>query len=479
MQIPVFSMILTGLALCLPSGALYAQNIIQLNDFTSLPMKNAYTADHAVVALNSRGDAFVVWDAQIKINGSSPRKFRSGVQGVFMRRTSLTTWSVPSKSSVITLGDPNAFSIGSDEKCHKPDIIAQGNNFVVTWPRIELISGNSRLEAVEISVHPQGPIRINRPDSFSGIGWVVEDGLTSGDAGIMPDLVRVDPTTGFPSQVAAVYSHSTSISGSEREYEIRLTGMDFSVSPPNFTQPQTLVQDVCMDDHPAGLVGGRVLPDAVSDDYGNLVLAWENFKLAGHQGAPTDLGFIQVTRFSLSSGCPIALETNVFYGLTTSSKQRRPMLSTSHADSRNSVSLSWGEVFDAVADDATLFCKDLEYLNPSTTGSVTISDSGFSNLPGWQAALPIPLTGKNLRYLFSNHYLAGQTPSISAFQFGTVAGMEYFPQLKGIGPRRVSVDLLEMNRSSIYSNRILALAYEAARGSVNPYPKIFVGFTSL
>ncbi|MBO46598.1 MAG: hypothetical protein CMJ96_06835 [Planctomycetes bacterium] len=452
---------------------------LHLGDSVRLPQLGTLPADHAVVALNDRGDIFVAWSAKYETPLNPLQSSESSVQGLFLRRLSQTEWLEPGPAGVLLLGDPNANILSSSEKCHKPDVVATGNNFVVTWPRIDSTTGTAYLEAVQIEPTANG-INIHAPDPVNlKYGWPVDKNLHSGEGGVMPDLAVIPPEHGVPFQAIVCYAHeSLSIGRKYREYDVRLSFLDFSTPTPSFSPPFPLITGSHMDEHPEGTPGGRVLPDALIDDKANLILVWETFTRTGHDGAQADEGLIQLRRYDLRQGSFVLINSKSFRGPSPTQLQRRPMLATSHADNRNDVTLTWGELYDVATDTANLYAGEIDFLGSKPGSHMTFRNSNYPNRVDWAAATPVPLHGKELRYVFSNHYHHGSPVAISAYK-GFPTKKESSLTLSGISPRRPALDLLESDRHIHYSDRLLAVSYEAKTSSTSNYSKIFLAIGSL
>ena len=94
-----------------------------------------------------------------------------------------------------------------------------------------------------------------------------------------------------------------------------------------------------------------MLVDVVEDDFDNLVVAWEDFRIAGH-GVSVDTGKIHLNRYRYKNGGLHVLEEMTFEGTSSNQVVRRPNLATSHYDQVNSVSLAFAELYDFPTSDA-------------------------------------------------------------------------------------------------------------------------------
>ncbi len=437
-----------------------AQGTALLQDVIELPRLGGGEADHATVALNANGDAFVTWHARTAFGG--PHQ----VEGVLVRRGSGMSWQIPAPADTILLGDPSLALLSPFEECTKPDVVALGNDFLVVWPRNAPFSGFSQLEAALVVVPPAGPPVVDQ--ALPGQGWVVDANVVGGDAGVMPDLSAREA---FPGTAAVVYASETFAQAALREYEVRATTLDFSVSPPVVAAPTVVASGVPVDNTTWGPAGGRVLPDLVEDDFGHFVLAYESFELSVHHGLPTDEGHIVVHRLQENAGAWSVLETHVMNGLVLEYRQRRPNLATSRADGSNTVSISWFEQGNGLLDDIDTRYGELDFLGGNQVGTVSQFNYVFPNLPKRDHSLSVPLHSPGFRTLICSRWFS--------FMTGVVA----FSALPAIPERplpnqpdwswRPAADLLEIGAPGARNSRLIAVSYEG-NSPVTPFDVIFL-----
>ncbi len=155
-------------------------------------------ADHATVAINQFGDIVVADHADF----TATRKL---VEATVIPCVAPHAWET---RPPILLGDPQRNVFGSD-LCHKPDVAALGDgSFAVVWARFSSTDpARCRLETAQIITRDaQGRLYANAivKTRAAGEGWVVDDNLNAGVAGVMPD-VSADP--GNPLACFTVYAH--------------------------------------------------------------------------------------------------------------------------------------------------------------------------------------------------------------------------------------------------------------------------------
>ena len=416
-------------------------------------------ADHATIAVNAEGDIFVCWQtARPDLSGTENIK---QVEGVFIPRVGQQGWDTPTISDVVVLGDPSLGVLGASETCRKPDVVAVGNNFVVTWPRNIPGGGMGQIEAAHIVRGANGTFTVD--SEAPGRGYVVDPNVLSGDAGMMPDLVEL---TRADDLAGVVYVHETLNTGgpnADREYDIRFALIDFGVSPPNITGPTNAVSGLPMDDGPTGPPGGGlVLPDIVEDDFGRLVLAYETYsEFIGTYNAT-----IEVKRYSEISGLLLELDGYTFTSFGThndpvdpANRLRRPNLSSSRNDVKNAVSITWMEIEAVQAGDVQSWHYDLNFQGGAASGPVVVVNLGFDNNQR-RTQHPVPVTADQMRLALAVHNLPAQdvVAASAPIQFN---GLKEMPTTFTLEPVRPAADVWELQPSGERGRRIIPVCYEA------------------
>lgn len=387
------------------ASPLAAQQAFTYGQDVILPRFGPQGADHATVATNSFGDAFVAYHST----------FASGyhlVEGMAIQHQGGGQFQTGTGNH-FALGNQGLAIFGQDS-CIKPDVVAMPDgNFVVAWSRLDKTEQQlDRIEMCRIVMRDANgnllPTAVVE-SAQAGEGFVIDPAFDGHDSGGMVDLVNLEDGT-----VAAVYAHQTSNSSDAqgntwRDYDLRLTRVDWTVDPsdPNFISPPVVLQSNVPFDNPWNQVprGGQVLPDVVLDDYGNLVVAHEEFWMDGHGGVSgSNLGRIVVRRVSgFGSAAPLTEINFAEFTHDPLRAQRRPNLSTSRSDSRNSVSLTWGH-------DDVWFLTDLilsqELIFNGT--SLTTRNLYWPNSPLFTDDLPTIVHGANsLRATIGTRQVSG------------------------------------------------------------------------
>jgi hypothetical protein len=360
-------------------------------------------SDHGVVAFNDSNDLCVAFQTRSNYPDGPWQ-----VEAVVLEYMGEGQWDCPSRSSVLVLGSPQGVLPSADqEECKKPDIVAIGDDFFVVWTRLDqsdLQTNPARTGIIECASIRKDSSGWTLDTSSAGVGFPLDSLVVPGRAGCMPALARLDQSS--PYSIGVVYTSETarSIGTIEFEYSVQFLGVN-----PNdltsFTGPHSLVDDVPFDWNASDL-SGRILPDAVGDDDGNLVVIWEALEDDG-TGTNSRLGSIHIASFSdPTAGLPSTsppLDGRQDYQI-----RRRPNLST-EAGSPNTLLASWGVGFDttngnALGDwDTTVLLLDMTNL---TAGQPAVTELPFPNLPNLHHKFPLPAIhgGQSTCFLTEGNY---------------------------------------------------------------------------
>lgn len=366
------------------------------NEVFELPTASPWLgkADHVVSAINDRGDIFVTWSASVFQIGHPYAEMRR-VEGAFLRRTNDFRWKL---YPTVTLGEtqpslmPGGVPIfANGDNCRKPDVVATGNDFIVAWQRLEIgNSPNGYLECARIQVSDIGEPVVNLAHP-AGIGFLLDDQVDLRHAGGMVDLAY--DHSGHGNQVVAVYASRIAAqptkSGNVYDFELRAVPFGFqgNQTAPQIKHVQVLVDDVALDDFIRGDPrGGRVLPDAVFDQFGKLVVAYEDFRLAVRTGT-ADQGHISLRRFEVKrNGTFTELNNQSLVGTNPQLAMRRPNLMRS-GDSQV-IDLAFGErIIPGQATD--VFHYTVQY--PDAVSDAVLTDLQSTMTAGIDEDLPVPV----------------------------------------------------------------------------------------
>lgn len=474
--------VLTSVALFLAASPLAsAQTPVTANTVVELPSHAPIDgkADHETIAMNKRGDVFVVWSSSV-FPLTGPDSVVRRVEGAFFRRTGTTTWDLY-PTVILGEADPIALPSGvsiyaAGDICRKADVVAVDNNFVVAWQRLENAdTANGRIEVALIEAPVSGNANYHLSDP-SGIGWIL-DNFDPRGAGGMLDLAC---QRGTSSPIAVAYAHRTNkfaIGVSDFAWDFDLRALTFDFPTPGLAPTVNVVNtltNVPFDDISASAVGrGRVLPDLVFDSWGNLVIAFEDFARGERISASDpDYGQIHLNRYSIDSfGVFTELNAQVLLGNNTEFAQRRPNLFRSPFNT--AVSIAWGEI-ELPADSIKLFHMDAVY--PNATDDASFVDHAPTPVPNnIDPDVPTPLQYKTVRGVVitvdpsPGSYHAG-------YQLSNSTKWVLLGDFTGKLPWRPALDVLE-NDPARPGKGIISLAFEG-RDSTS-LSRIFTEFLTL
>lgn len=425
-----------------------AQTPVTANSVVELPSHAPIDgkADHETVAINKRGDAFVVWSSSI-FPLSGPDSAARRVEGAFFRRTGATTWDLY-PTVILGEADPVALPSGvnvypAGDICRKADVVAAGNNFVVGWQRLENSdTPNGRIEVALIEAPVSGNANYHLMDP-SGIGWIL-DTFDPRDAGGMLDLACQRGTNG---PIAVAYAHRTNkfaIGPGDFavDFDLRALTFDFPTpgAAPTTNAVNTLV-NLPFDDLSASATSrGRVLPDLVFDSWGNLVIAFEDFARGERIGVnEPDYGQIRLHRYSID-GLGVFTEVNAqsLLGTSTEYAQRRPNLFRSPRN--DAISIAWGEVL-LPSNVIDIFHKDAVY--PNAIDDATFVDHAPTVVPnGIEPGVPTPFQYKSIRGVVIS---VDVNPGAfhAGYQLSNSTKWQLLYDFEGKQPWRPALDVLE------------------------------------
>lgn len=444
--------------------ALSAQSLFGFEECIELPNLSLDSADHAVLAINDNGDIFVAWHSFRSDLFGTPRQ----VEGAFLKRTGPGTWKSPDPATdVFLLGDPVMGIYGSIDNCRKPDVVAIGNDFVVTWPRGYVFTDPvNRLEAAHIQVDGSGYAAVRSPGP--GVGYLLDANINKGGAGVMPDLIH-DPA--IPGTASVIYAHEITEQSGRRDYELRIVSMDFR-NGANIFPKKTLVPSFPLDNSKnlGAPPGGMVLPDAVVDDFGNIVVAYGEYVREGHNGATEDEGTLVVKRFGVNGLDFIEYETIRLHGRAFNHRQRRPNVATSRNDVNNSVMLSWMDNPDQEGADVDVATVEMLF-SDNHLGQVIVNDQSFPNIADRSDYYPIPVQAKAMRLTFNIRVEPTSGRKLTAYVRNQGPNL-LDVNISATQPWRPHADMLEVPPYGAKDSRIIPMCFEAE--STGGTTRIFV-----
>ena len=441
--------VLTSAAFILAASPLAsAQTPVNANSVVELPSHAPIDgkADHETVAINKRGDAFVVWSSSV-FSLSGPDSAVRRVEGAFFRRTGATTWDLY-PTEILGESDPAALPLGlsvysAGDICRKADVVAVDNDFVVAWQRLENAdTANGRVEVAFIEAPVSGNANYHLLDA-AGIGWTL-DTFDPRDAGGMLDLACQRGTSG---PVAVAYAHRTNkfalgVGDFAVDFDLRAMTFEFPTAglAPTVNPVNTLV-NVPFDDLSASATSrGRVLPDLVFDSWGNLVIAFEDFARGERISvSEPDYGQIRLNRYSIDAfGVFTEVNAQALLGSNTEFAQRRPNLFRSPWN--DAVSIAWGEV-QLPSDAIDIFHKDAVY--PNATDDASFVDHAPTVVPfNIEPGVPTPFQYKTVRGVVIT-VDANPGAFHAGFQLSNSPDWNLLYDFEGKQPWRPALDVME------------------------------------
>jgi hypothetical protein len=441
-----------------------AQQQMGFGDSVQLPTFGWQGTDHATLAVNHWGDVCVAYHARMP----------SGqilTEAQVIRYVGTGLWE-SSTADHLLLGDPTRDIYGSQrDNCAKPDVAAlDDGSFCVVWPRTDkqdpLVG---RLEGARILVRDVNGAflpTLTLVTATQGEGFVLDPLAPSGDAGIMPDLCTL---AGGLAAVAYVVEDSRSFGAGGviyRDHTLRIVKLDWTAVPgqSGFLEgPSVAVSGIPLDHAPLyPLVGGLVLPDIVVDDLENLVLAWEQYWVAGHPGyAGGERGEVMVRRLeALNSASPLrVLDESVFTASATSRQQRRPSLSSTRLDTGNDVLLGWSDLKYWPFFSDKIQVRQILYPASNAAGQSLVEDRFWTNDPNWDDGYPATALTSSRQLCFGSRQfparrqiLASSHSAATMFQTPTIVQH----------PQRPAVEVLEATNPAGGNVSVLFISYEGA-----------------
>lgn len=459
----MFSPSALTLALLGLASSLQAQQSFVTGETVELPSMAVGAADHATLATNSFGDVFIANHA----DAASGSKLVEGTAIASLGNHAYRT------SPTLLLGDPSLALLGADT-CRKPDVEAmKDGSFVVVWPRNDRNHvAPSRLEAARIVLRDANGVLLAMPEVHTaspGRGYLLDSNITSGDAGIMPDLVWLGRQDALG--CAVVYAHELSTSQSFnkvfREYELRCVRINWAANPHSSSfrdGPYVLASPIPWDNLLTDpFNGGLILPDVVLDDSSNLVVAFEESIVAPHLGyVGPNRSRICILRFqAFGSSNPLqAIDAVNLSPPASTHRTRRPNLSSSRADLTDSISVSYALQGLQSAISAVGY-QTVDYIPGGNGGYSTPQNAYWIQDPQKEDGLPTTANNGSVRSCFSSRQYPGERKLLTSIARST--GINSFTEVTTpiLYPWRPAVKLVTYNTPSTGNNlTFAAICYE-------------------
>ncbi|KAA3604542.1 MAG: hypothetical protein DWQ01_22160 [Planctomycetota bacterium] len=335
----------------------------------------------------------MVWQSEIPGSGN-----RYSVQGTFLSYDSTTGYLQYQATDF--LGDPGA-NVGIEDACIKPTVVADGDNFVVGWTRVDESYPN-RPYRIEFAYVEAGtsPGQHTVYSESSGVGFPLSDAsgvrtFVAGASGetLGMDTKRKDPISGAPLNhqmvcvnIHSVFSHAGINPGEVlNEYVLYGWQVDFtSPSNPGFTAlvdpslqtPDVLLEDIFVDQLAGGYDGaGRVPPFVRETKGGHLIVSHDAMELEERitNSQNQDYGRVWVHSLRIAAGGSLSCVSSYnFEGPNLDRYQRRTNISADYDTNIERFSIGWLELDSTGANGG----GNLGYFGLTLTGDFDLAQTG-------------------------------------------------------------------------------------------------------
>ena len=462
MRISSYPLSLALIVLVLATKLSMAQSIYNIGETLELPTTGNFEYDHATLALNEHGDIAIANHTKLSVLTG-----RRAVEATFLSYLGGGKFQL---HPPIVLGDSTLGIVGNDD-CRKPDIeVLSDGSFMIVWSRHDM-DGNqpSRLETARtILRNPVNGSLYSQPlldCPQSGEGYVLDNNINQGLAGVMPDIAPY--LSNMPGRAHVVYAHESGRGHSTNnllaEFELREVTVDWrhpSQSSNFSTTPVVLEHSIPFDQPSNDLFpGGLILPDAIVDDYGNLVVAWESYIRKGHLSYTGDpKGSIQVRRYASAYSSTPYLEKDrlTFFGRKKENAQRRPTLSTSREDGHNIVTIGWGDIVYTGNQRSRLHFNNI-FFQSGTLSNTTVRPIPWNEDTGNKDSMPSVNKTENIVAGFAARTFPNSNQLYYSYREGNNAISENIIQTPLIYPWRLATTIVEDSRANF-----IVAAYEGA-----------------
>lgn len=370
-----------------------AQNA-QPGDVVTLSTFSPAGAAHGSVsaAINAAGDAYLVWEAAVDAPGTANEGL-TRIEGAFLRRFSTTTWRI---FATEVLGEADSAALGANQvyaggdTCTAPCVEAVGNDFVVAWTRMSMAnSSDAQIECATLQVSAAGGAAVVS-SAAPGVGYSVAAIDASAAAG------QADVLATSASDFLVCYVSNLGVvsfpSGEAYDYELRAIDGSLSGGVPSFGSGGVLDDELAFDNMPGNVThAAAVEPSCGIDSFGNLVVAYADYRLADRHGLGLDpRGTMRIARFSMGSYAELNSQRLVVRNIEN--LQRSANLHQSPSNS--TISLAMTDVDVGGTNQNQVGHYDLEYTNAVDDAVITNFNIG---LKSWQPVQAEALQHHGLR----------------------------------------------------------------------------------
>jgi hypothetical protein len=387
------------LAFASANSLAHAQDV-HPGDVVALSTFSPAGAQHGTLAaaINEAGDAYMVWEASVDIPGSAGEGL-TRVESAFLRRISGETWRVFS-TEILGEADPSALGAhqvyAGGDTCSAPSVSSVGNDFVVAWTRSDTSNSGEiwiganvgQIECVTIEVPTAGAPTVS--SAAPGVGHVVAAINPLGAAG-QPDVLHTSGTDFLICYVSFAWGYNHA-DGQSYSFDMHAIDGSLGIAGPSFGTPVLLMDEVEYDDLPGDSnQPAAVEPSCALDTFGNLVVAYGNYRSIGRWVASgRSFGWLRLARFS--SGSYSLLNEQVIDVRGNQNFHRSANLSRSPSNSVISLTVTDVDVLTGSSNQIGHY--DLDYASPVADAAITNFQVGKKN---WQPMQAEALQQHNLR----------------------------------------------------------------------------------
>jgi hypothetical protein len=360
----------------------------------------AYKADHATVAINEGNDILIAYHANTGV---------SLVKQVEVAHYKLNpTSGLLTHTSTVVIGgaghDPLSLGPSISRKCERPDVIAVGDMFFVTWTRIyDAGKKPSVLECAWIKYDTINGLQVFNGQTSPDLGYPLDsDSAGTGSsfhvkecAGVADAFVVSE--SGGTLRAGVVYSHQTKMStllplDETRRFDMRLVLSEFDINQGTLSAvaPAAIISGIRFDGD-TGNSAALILPDAVrgvaADEF------WLTYEAQIESGS-TVQGKVRLSYVKKNIvGNSWAPQATYVFGTTTAQVLRRPML-FNHKDTPSKVSIAFSRPLGPTTSD--VHYSSWAYHSPGLLFQELVSNQ-FNHVPGSSENRPMPLNATGYR----------------------------------------------------------------------------------
>jgi hypothetical protein len=349
----------------------------------------AYKADHATVAINDIDDILIAYHANTVNSGEKQ------VEVAHYKLDPISGVLTHTSTEVIGGVGQDPLGLGGLIKCERPDVIAVGDMFFVTWTRIyDAVNKPSVLECAWIKYDVTNGLQVYSGQTSTGLGYALDSDFDVQECAGVADAFVVSESGGILS-AGVVYSHQTKMSDPggtppdlTRRFDMRLALSEFNINQNTLSAvaPETIISNIRFDGD-TGNSAALILPDAVrgvaADEF------WLTYEAQIESGSAVQ-GKVRLSYVKKNIvGNSWAPQATYVFGTTTAQVLRRPML-FNHKDTPRNVSIAFSLPLSPTTLDVHF--SSWAYHSPGFLSQELVSNQ-FNNVSNENRPIPLNATG--------------------------------------------------------------------------------------